>query len=1183
MEDKFSKRSKKNRKRFSKRSTFSRQKSHPLLKDTPHSFTSSAAIPPPSAMESASSSPKLPAALESAPNMPRVKGKDRKSKGSRKVRRSLMQKSSIGRSGSAGKSIRKLSASPESYVIVKKRHPRVKLDAVARRNRSKTVTTTTSSTSTKMEVADKVATRRVQSLENVRKSRSKVKTLRLPASSRVRTSRSVDRKKNSPPGTKKNKRSSSVGGIKDVARISPSGKRVQTEIDPVLISKYLKQIRMFSKISEDQLEQFTADYQVESYPDKSIIIQQGDPSDAFYIILEGSARVFRYDDEEEKEGKSVDKEGKFPSKKSKEQLGILVIGDHFGERALTHSTPRSASVQAIGSVLCAVFGVESFQGILADSQRMWFRARRRRRVSERDGRAGKKDMGSSDGPSLRARSSGGGSRTGSRFARFSSDSEGMVSPRNVQSVAVSSDTVKSPTKVGDFLASLSEMITGDEDSKEKMPDDLRKEAIFVLKRTKLFQCLSLRAMEIATALMQKRVVEKGDTLVYEGESELRSMYFVQSGSLHLKVKGRFSKKEEVVATRGPGSLLGELAVLHDSPAPETITAETTSILWGVTRDTFRRALQTESEREIKQRIEFLSRINVLKLLDYNGKLNLAKALEKAHFPAGALVTRQGEIGACMYIVVSGNLYASKLISDRNIKKDANEKKKGMPTQVATYGPGDYFGELVLMSEDSGGRRAASVVTKNSVVALRLWKKDAQRLLSETVRTNIIRRNTIHLASTGSHARSKSHAAFKSGKMRSPTKKAEEDSAVTTKAASTSPPFQAKRGFGRSASDKKVSKDRKERKRAPSSPPNWASVGKALGYFASKRGKTMTFGRNMKSRRRGKPGSFMLQELRIGRVIGKGSYGIVCVVKAPDGQKMALKVLPKATIFEEGAQERCIRERRMIGVASGHPFIASLHNAFRDRKAVYLLMELCQGGELFSLLQRYRRGLPRLAARFYAASVVSALEHLHSRNIVYRDLKPENLLFDSKGFLKLVDFGFAKVVLTHTYTLCGTPEYLAPEVLMGVGHNSAADLWSLGCLIFELLASYPPFYHTDTRATYSMILSKAPVFPSCTKFSAESKDLVKGLLQKRPIDRLGSTGKLGILAIKKHPFFKNFDFKKLIARQISPPKLWKPQTSDVVSAVAGSKEKKKRKKLEIPDFNPPKDYDARWEREFMGSF
>nr|AFD36235.1 protein kinase C6 [Acanthamoeba castellanii] len=196
----------------------------------------------------------------------------------------------------------------------------------------------------------------------------------------------------------------------------------------------------------------------------------------------------------------------------------------------------------------------------------------------------------------------------------------------------------------------------------------------------------------------------------------------------------------------------------------------------------------------------------------------------------------------------------------------------------------------------------------------------------------------------------------------------------------------------------------------------------------------------------------------------------------------------------------------------------------------MLMDYVIGGELFSYLRRAGR-FANDTARMYAAMVVMALEHLHAKNILYRDLKPENLLIDKHGYLKICDFGFAKHVEDRTWTLCGTPEYLAPEIIQSKGHGKAVDWWALGVLLFEMLAGYPPFFDDNPFGVYEKILAGRIHFPS--HFDPDAKDLVRKLLAADRTQRLGNL-KGGAEDVKNHPYFQSIDWQQLLEAKMRAP-------------------------------------------------
>ncbi|XP_054676013.1 cGMP-dependent protein kinase 1-like isoform X2 [Grus americana] len=263
------------------------------------------------------------------------------------------------------------------------------------------------------------------------------------------------------------------------------------------------------------------------------------------------------------------------------------------------------------------------------------------------------------------------------------------------------------------------------------------------------------------------------------------------------------------------------------------------------------------------------------------------------------------------------------------------------------------------------------------------------------------------------------------------------------------------------------------------------------------------------------------------VLGTGGFGRVELVRCQE-RLFALKRIRKDWVVRRQQQEHVRTERRVLA-GSRSPFIVGFFGTFRDGQYVYLLLEFCQGGELWTKLREMRCFEEPLAV-FCCACVVEGLEYLHGRGIVYRDLKPENLMLDQRGYVKLVDFGFAKELGRgeKTYSFCGTPEYLAPEMLRQEGHDFAVDFWMLGILAFELLVG-----SADPQQIYSRILDGVFSFPAFLGEAACS--LISKLCRRRPGQRLGNTAS-GIRGIKKHRWFGALKWRKLVLRQLEAPTL-----------------------------------------------
>jgi len=278
-------------------------------------------------------------------------------------------------------------------------------------------------------------------------------------------------------------------------------------------------------------------------------------------------------------------------------------------------------------------------------------------------------------------------------------------------------------------------------------------------------------------------------------------------------------------------------------------------------------------------------------------------------------------------------------------------------------------------------------------------------------------------------------------------------------------------------------------------------------------------------------------------IGAGSFGKVKLVQSRSNDKVfALKMLRKALLIRHKQENNVANERRLLQMVN-HPFILKMYTTFQDEKHIYFLLEMVQGGELFSLIHSGQGYLPVECAKFYAACIVSGLGYLHEKFIVYRDLKPENVLLDKNGYCKIVDFGFAKIVKDATFTLCGTTEYLAPELIVGKGHSKGVDYWALGILLFEMIVGYSPFFdkNGDQVAICKNVLRSSPVFPGEVT-DTDAIDLIERLLTKDVNARIGCL-KGGTNDIKKHPFFAGIDWLELEARRADDLVPWVPPLRD----------------------------------------
>jgi len=268
-----------------------------------------------------------------------------------------------------------------------------------------------------------------------------------------------------------------------------------------------------------------------------------------------------------------------------------------------------------------------------------------------------------------------------------------------------------------------------------------------------------------------------------------------------------------------------------------------------------------------------------------------------------------------------------------------------------------------------------------------------------------------------------------------------------------------------------------------------------------------------------------------RVVGRTNLGAVELVTHKD-DLYVLKTMSKGLIVQKGVRQSIMRERR-IWMELIHPHIIRCVATFAEPQCLKYLLEAAVGGELSSVYNGNQLfGKPEYA-KFYSAGVTLALSHLHKRRVVYRNLKPQNVLINQYGHPKITDMSLAKMVAGHTFTSCGVPDYMAPEVVTGVGHTRAVDWWSLGCLLFELMTGNPPFQSNHPMQIYAKVRRGVGSVRFPETCQGDIKSLIQVLLAPLAIDRLGM-GQGGVLDIMKHPWFTGFDWDAMRAQTMPPP-------------------------------------------------
>ena len=276
--------------------------------------------------------------------------------------------------------------------------------------------------------------------------------------------------------------------------------------------------------------------------------------------------------------------------------------------------------------------------------------------------------------------------------------------------------------------------------------------------------------------------------------------------------------------------------------------------------------------------------------------------------------------------------------------------------------------------------------------------------------------------------------------------------------------------------------------------------------------------------------FKINDYEIGDTIRILPFGRVKTAKKKKNNELiALKILNKSSIIKTHQKPHIYNEFKILQTLD-HPSIISILSLSQDEKYMYFAFEFIPGGELFNLL-KVENKFSLEKAQFYAGQIVFVLEYLHSKNIIYRNLKQENILINKNGYIKIADFSLSKKIEDRTYTMCGTPGYLAPEIILNKGYGLSVDWWAFGILLYEMICGVDPFSDEDAMKTYENILKGKIKFSS--DFDDKSRSLIKHLLEPDLSKRYGNL-KNGVDDIKNHDFFKSMNWDKLLKQEIEPP-------------------------------------------------
>jgi len=566
--------------------------------------------------------------------------------------------------------------------------------------------------------------------------------------------------------------------------------------------------------------------------------------------------------------------------------------------------------------------------------------------------------------------------------------------------------------------------------------------------------LLINAMHRYKFHANEAIIEQGDTGDY--------FYVLRKGQVRFLVDGTN------VGEASNGVSFGELALLYDSPRAATVLAVSECLTYRVDQHTFRTLLASNKNQEEKKRVELLRRVEIFNGIGSKELTKIAEAMTQIHLKDGKLIIRKGDVGSVFYIIQNGEVKISEIglgddqCGDRILK------------------PGQYFGERALVT---GEKRSANATAIGSCTLLWISKESFETIIGslENIINQTNKKRMLMKVPSLSRINLQHHELNRLLKMIVPLTFRKDKTLLEE----GKPVINIRRGLYLIVDGEIIVSSSKEKVQSLKmgdffgedmlnddsefTSPHTITVSanvifdvltldaicSALGGLNRLRGVSARISNNLDK-------SITSTTFNKVTILGAGTFGQVWLVT--DKKKhtpYALKIQNKHELLESEQYHGALREKSLMS-SLNHPFIVQLVNSFQDENNLFMVMTFVQGGELFNVIHTDKTdGIPEVSARFYSANIYDALMYLHERQILYRDLKPENVLINEEdGYCVLIDLGFAKEVADKTYTLCGTPLYLAPEVILSRGYDKSVDNWSFGAVIFEMVAGYSPFYSPD---------------------------------------------------------------------------------------------------------------------------
>eukprot|EP00798_Chlamydomonas_sp_ICE-L_P014176 gene14176-20143_t len=624
-----------------------------------------------------------------------------------------------------------------------------------------------------------------------------------------------------------------------------------------------------------------------------------------------------------------------------------------------------------------------------------------------------------------------------------------------------------------------------------------------LAKLMLYKRLDPALQRKVVAEMYERLVTAGEILIKEGDTGVATteLYVVKSGNFEIIQKRQGQNVR--VNTKGHGDCFGEISLMYDCPRSATMASTTDSVVWVLDRALFRYFVKEMQEDQVSQVELFLNSVPILSQLTSEERGRLVDAMEEISVSPGAKVIREGEAGDLFYIIKEGEAI---------VFQDTSKGQR----KVNHLFKADFFGERALLCDEP--RMATATCSHCTMATVEAHTNLTLLTLKRDTFTEIL------------------------GPLEKIIKEEKSPKVVAQKMARLQP-----KGGSRTPA---------ERKKKTRNGDTWEVV-RARGHLDEvqelrKGGTKVTAETDSKD-----ANTLVLKE---GTVLGGGAFSRVSVVQEEStGRSYAMKRMRKSTVVQCPEHVFC---EQAITKNVTHPFCMRQYASFQDKYHLYFLFDLMPGGDLMDVLvaeaKVIRRRVPQAGwqvaclapqvkmlqgmnedlAKYYTASLVLALDYLHQNSIVYRDLKPENVLIDSQGYVKLGDFGFAKVLdgaNNRTYTFCGTPGYVAPENVLAHGYNYSVDWWGLGILMYVLLTGRQPF--STPKTVDPMVVMRRIVDEN---YHIKYPPYLSAPAKRKPAKRLGMlSGRAK--DIKNHKWFTGFNWNELETRRVASVRA--PKVSD----------------------------------------